>query len=192
MRIRIICLMMLLPICGLFGPAAAAQESQTGKNPSFRILTMPVVGIGTEGTLSFGARIGARWSESQNVYIQFKSAFSSQKTAFSCDGDGFVDGHAVKPWYTGEDSKGRWSVTAGYGYGFLPWLTAYAGLGYGQRALYWESFEGDWARVEPSSFSGAEMEAGVMASFGQFAVSAGVQTCMFKFTEINLGIGFLF
>ena len=35
--------MMLLPICGLFGPAAAAQESQTGKNPSFRILAMPVV-----------------------------------------------------------------------------------------------------------------------------------------------------
>lgn len=185
-------LFILLSLAGLSLPAARAQESLPAGGPSFRILVMPTVGIGTESTLSYGVRLGCQFGSVHTAYVQWKSHFASQKAAFSCDKTGEVQGLATKPWYTGEKDKSRWSVTAGYGYSLLPWLSVYAGAGYGKRALYWATAENRWAEVEPSTFSGLEMETGVMAFYKNFSVSVGAQTCMFKYSEITVGVGFLF
>ena len=74
-------------------------------------------------------------------------------------------------------------------------LFMYVGGGYGSRVLAWKMFADgnyDWARVTPSSFTGYEVELGLIYRPGVIAFSAGVQTNQFKYFEANVGIGVLF
>lgn len=109
----------------------------------------------------------------------------------SCDAKGNIEG--VKGWFTGKTQKSRFAITAGYMRQVFDPLYIFAGGGYGSRILTWEMFQTEekynYARVEPFSFRGYEVELGLLFRFGPVCLSAGVQTNQFKYFEANVGIG---
>ena len=74
----------------------------------------------------------------------------------------------------------------------------YLGGGYGARKVVRQSFDGvngekQYVQVAaPHSFTGFEIETGVIFRLQAVAISAGVQTNQFRYVEANLGIGVMF
>ena len=153
-------------------------------------LIMPTYSIGTSQS-SYGLMIG--FAKKIGGYIRAKSDFNFGITTVGvCDASGNTDEGSI--WLTGQDTKkSRLAITGGALFRVAKPLYLYVGAGYGSRILAWQSSNNtDYYRVEPVSFTGFEAEAGILANFGIFAISAGVQTNQFKYVEANLGIGLMF
>ena len=159
-------------------------------NP-LRTLIMPSFSF-NQSQYAYGLMLGI--CKRNGGYIRVKSDFSfGLNPTLSCDGEGKVDG--VQSWFTGESRKSRWAVTGGYLRKIIDPLYMYVGGGYGSRVLAWKMFADnnyEWARVTPSSFTGYEVELGLIYRPGVIAFSAGVQTNQFKYFEANVGIGVMF
>lgn len=156
-----------------------------------KALIMPSFSI-SSGHTSYGIMLGYA-KKGFGGYVRAKSDFNfGIPVAGSCDEQGKAGDQQL--WLTGEETrKSRYAVTAGALFRVLPPLYLYAGAGYGSRILAWQSSnKTEYYRVESSSFTGVEAEAGIIANFGIFAVSAGIQTNQFKYLEANVGIGVLF
>ena len=116
------------------------------------------------------------------------------KPSSNCSGDGTVDGETA--WFTGASRKSRFAITGGYLRQLAVPLYLYAGGGYGSRVLAWEMYmapgEYQYARVSTHSFSGIELEFGLLLRLNAVAVSAGIRTNQFKYLEASAGVGVLF
>lgn len=126
-------------------------------------------------------------------YVRAKSDFNFGIPIIgTCDSHGKVDGSQM--WLTGEETrKSRYAITGGALFRAIKHLYVYVGAGYGSRILAWQSSnKRDYYKVDIASFTGFEAETGLVANFGIFAFSAGVQTNRFKYVEANVGIGVLF
>lgn len=152
-----------------------------------RALIMPQYSIGKDQG-SYGLMVG--FVKKHGAFLRAKSDFNFISTSAACAEDGLIDGRM--PWYTGKSEKKRWAITAGYVARVAKPLYVYGGLGYGERVLAWERQDGSLVEYENASYKGLEAEVGLIARFGIFALSAGVQTNSFKYMEFNVGVGVLF
>ena len=147
---------------------------------------------------AYGFMLG--FCKNNGAFVHVKSNFEfGLETNLECDADGMIN--HVKGWFTGNEKKIRFAVTAGYMrrlfdvsrsssfYGFV-------GGGYGSRTLGWEMAGADgnyeYVRVSPSSFKGYEAELGLVFRLGGVTLSASAQTNQFKYYEANVGIGVMF
>lgn len=128
-------------------------------------------------------------------YVNMMSGFDYQfDYAQTCDRNGYVTSQNM-PFYNGKEKRVRGSVTAGTTVGFRIPLYIYMGAGIGYRALLWQSENGQWYKNMGSSFFGANLEAGLMASIKGFAISAGCSAIICgenNFVELKVGIGGIF
>lgn len=152
-------------------------------------LIMPTYSIGKSQS-SYGLMVG--FAKKFGGYIRAKSDFNfGLTTVGTCDASGNVGGSTA--WLTGQDTKkSRFAITGGALFRVAKPLYLYVGAGYGSRILAWQSYDGEYYRVETSSFTGIEAEAGLLLKLGVFALSAGVQTNQFKYMEANIGVGVMF
>lgn len=141
---------------------------------------------------SFGAMVGM--VAVNGAYVRFRSDFGSVSADLECDDTGaLTDGGTGTPYYKeGVSKKARMSVTAGYLRRIAKPLYGYIGAGYGNRALAWETVEGELVKNVDHSATGVAAEIGAIGRFGKFAVSVGCQTVNFKYMELSAGIGFFF
>ena len=108
----------------------------------------------------------------------------------------------LMPAYTGNRRFSEWNVNAGVVIDFLndrklnlhkhSMFGLYAGLGYGQYARYWEIEDGRWITYGPSAANGLSVGGGVIGSVKGLTISAGVNTIMAKYMEIEAGLGWTF
>lgn len=163
----------------------------TRKPEQRRTLVMLSAGVGAS-QFSFGAMVGM--VKKYGGYIHFLSDFGSASTDLDCDDSNALEGEDGIPYYTGTSKKARLSVTAGYlhRFGKKSPLYGYIGAGYGTRTLAWELVDGTLAKNKDHSAAGVAAELGVIARFSSFAFSAGYQTVMGKYHELNVGIGVMF
>ena len=91
-----------------------------------------------------------------------------------------------------QPEKARLSITGGYLCRIAKPLYAYVGAGYGNRALVWQTVEGEPVKNIDHSASGVAAEIGAIGRLGSFALTAGCQTVNFKYLELSVGIGFFF
>lgn len=154
-----------------------------------KALIMPTLSVAKSQT-SYGLMVGA--VKKFGGYVRAKTDFNfGLKTAGKMDQTGYLDdGYPV--WLSGNSKKSRLAVTAGGLFNVVNHLYLYLGAGYGNRVLAWEDSSGNYYQVSEASYSGLEAEAGVIARFGVFAISAGCQTNSFKYLEANIGVGVLF
>ena len=104
-----------------------------------------------------------------------------------------TSGGTGTPFYKeGASAKSRFSFTGGYLYRFMNPLYGYAGLGYGQRTLAWETTDGELVKNTDHSVSGLAFEIGAIGQYKNFALSLGLQTINFKYMELGVGIGYFF
>ena len=153
-----------------------------------RTLVMPTVGIGK--AMSYGVMVGIvrKWGG----YVKAKYSFTSLSTDASANDAGIIEGTSSQAWYTGKDQSGRFSVTAGALYRVALPFYLYAGLGYGNKTLAWEMADGRWAEAADHTYKGLEAEVGAIYRFGNYAVSAGVETTQCQYWEANVGVAIMF
>lgn len=144
-----------------------------------------------------GVRIGL----SHKAWGGYLSAnVSSGKKAFeyTCLGDGSIPaGGAI--YTNGAKSLYHFGLTAGVlclpirFYGFDTGRAGlYAGIGYGERNLYWQDIENKWAKVADRSWTGLGAEGGLVLFWKWLCVSAGIHTTGFAHTDVEAGIGIRF
>lgn len=108
----------------------------------------------------------------------------------------------IRPAYTGKRHFTEWNVSAGVVLNFLnkrslnlqqnSMFGVYAGLGYGQYSRYWQIEDGRWIEYAPAATQGVSFGGGVIGSIKGLTISAGVNSIMAKYMEIEMGLGWTF
>lgn len=152
--------------------------------------TLLMASIGVSPQMTFGARIG--YVNKVGSYAKFRSSFDFPTAAYNCTSDGVAEmGGYI---YTSGKAP-RYSchqATAGLLVRLSKNIYPYIGAGYAMRSVYWEDNYGKWAKVTDYSRNGLAAEAGLALKFGAFSLSAGASTTAFKYTEMEIGVGFMF
>lgn len=186
------------PVDTLVSISAGETNSQTytmvstikPKEPR-RMLVMAEMGY-HPSQLSYGGMIG--FVRKNGAYVKFRSDFGSASADLECDDTGaLTSGGEGTPYYKeGVSQKSRLSVTAGYLRQLWTPVYLYAGAGYGNRTLAWETVEGELVKNTDHSASGVAAELGVIGRLGKFALSVGFHTVNFKHHEVSVGVGVIF
>lgn len=108
----------------------------------------------------------------------------------------------IMPAYTGRRRFTEWNVNAGVVLNFLnkrslnlhknSMFGMYAGLGYGQYSRYWQIEGGRWIEYAPAATQGVSFGGGLIGSIKGLTISAGVNSIMAKYMEIEMGLGWTF
>ena len=108
----------------------------------------------------------------------------------------------IMPAYTGRRRFTEWNVNAGVVLNFLnkrslnlqqnSMFGVYAGLGHGQYSRYWQIEDGRWIEYAPAATQGVSFGGGVIGSIKGLTISAGVNSIMAKYMEIEMGLGWTF
>lgn len=143
---------------------------------------VPDEAVGVMATYHYG-----RWGG----YLGFRSNYTFSKTAYDCSSDGeLASGGSF--WGTGEYRKTNLTACVGGLVQVRRLLSVYAGAGYGIRKMAWEDIDDAWAEVVDWSHSGIAAEAGLIFTYKELAISAGVSTVKFKTASFTCGIGIKF
>ena len=124
------------------------------------------------------------------LYVRFDSNFRFPAADYTCTSDGQASYGQI--WTTGRSAHSCLSATGGVLWHPLPWLTTYAGAGYGVRGVYWEDISNRWVRVSDASCRGVAADLGFVFNIDHFCLSAGVTTIAFRRLDGCLGIGLFF
>lgn len=151
------------------------------------ILAMASFGVVPQ--FSYGLMLG--YVKKFGGYAKFRSDFHFGQAAYKCNNAGKIDGGGLL-WANGQQRKSRMQATGGVLFRLTKWCYPYAGAGYGSRTVQWQDYQGEWAQVTDYSCEGIAAEAGMILKMGPVAVSAGVSTTAFKYSELELGIGVMF
>ena len=138
-------------------------------------------------------------------YVKGRSNFQTTK---AIEGLHIYDGgiigitNPLVPSYTGRTRFTEWNMNAGVVLNFLnkkalnlhnnSMFGLYAGVGYGQYTRYWEIGDGRWIEYAPTAVQGLSFGGGVIGSIKGLTISAGVNTIMAKYMEIEMGLGWTF
>jgi hypothetical protein len=103
--------------------------------------------------------------------------------------------------YNGQIASKRSAYTGGFYFGGRQ-VAVYLGGGYGTRELIYGidqyaygnsvSTGSSWVKLLGNSYTGAEIEGGLILKIGSFQLMGGVSTIQGKYTDYNLGIGLNF
>ena len=159
---------------------------------------------------SAGLMVGQVYGEVTRVcgvgwYVKGRSNFQTTKAmeGVRIQRGGWIGvSNPLMPVYTGRTRFTEWNVNSGVVLNFLNKRTLnlhknsmfgiYAGVGYGQYARYWEIADGRWFEYAPTSVQGLSVGGGVIGSIKGLTISAGVNTIMAKYMEIEMGLGWTF
>lgn len=142
--------------------------------------------------LAYGAMAGYVMGNN-GFYLKHTSNFASKNEAIAlCNYGGELHVDGTTPQYSGTTHTARYTLTAGYVRRLSSWLMLYAGAGYGERTLQWETSDSDWITNDDCSHAGITVDIGGVVQLGSFALSIGCTTTEFEFAECTAGIGYLF
>lgn len=174
--------------------------------PNQSIITTYVLGTyayGFSPQSSFGFTIGQAYN-GFGWFVDFRSNWNfkhlSGFTRVVDDMNAPLDygGGPTWPFYTGESEVSHMVLHAGFAY-YHPLgdnrftnIGAYLGLGAGMRNRVIRTADDEWCLFKPNSYSGFTGNMGVILSVYGLTLRAGVNTIMFKYLEIEAGLGWMF
>ena len=139
--------------------------------------------------MSYGLMIGT--VRKSGAYIKARTNFNTISPSYNCNINGEMENGGVI-WSDGVESRSRFIITGGMMFHAMPWLYPYIGAGYGSKQLYLQDTEKQWATVTDYSYKGLSIDAGLLFKFNKIVVSTAVCNTAFKYTEGEIGIGFIF
>ena len=139
---------------------------------------------------AFGFTAGQFTRMGWYVSLMSNFNFTGINSNLESNGNGNVNMGRYLPFYSGNTSTTRISITSGFVNKLTPSVAWYAGLGFGHRALFWETTDHQWIKNKLFSTTGIDMECGVLFDLDDFILSFGVVTSNFVATEFKIGIGF--
>jgi hypothetical protein len=147
------------------------------------IFLMPGVSVGK--TLAYSIMVG--YADNWGGYARFRFNFAS-KGEFVKGGknDAFYDNAFVR--------SGRTSFTAGLMKSLSESAYIYVGGGYGSKWVQWETISQQRVEISELTYSGTDIDLGVIFKIGNFAVGGGVNALIGEQInpELNLSIGLTF
>jgi len=160
--------------------------------PCFNPFVLAVGGFST--TKDWSAGLMAGMCGVAGFYVKGATNFAANKKCdYTCGANGQISyqGEQILPFYSGKQSTNNWMVTAGTMVRMYVPLYLYIGGGYGQRNLYWELNGGGWVNNDAYSYRGFAGDIGLMGNIKHVAISIGVSSINFKYTECQIGIGYM-
>ncbi|MBR6971235.1 MAG: outer membrane beta-barrel protein [Bacteroidales bacterium] len=158
------------------------------------IFIIPQIGFSPEWNA--GAMLGVKFKNSNmGIYASYRSNFTFVSSDLS------IDSSEEPSHLTGSHKVSLQSATAGLLFQFseTPRINLYAGAGYGNRNVYWQTTSNQWAEVTDRTTKGLVLEAGILYSPPKhfwhkpgLTLSAGLSTISFKTIGLTLGIGLSF
>lgn len=143
--------------------------------------------------ISYGAMFGLSsplWGG--YVRTRFRNHISGLPvTTYECELDGTMFS-GNKFWPSGRSEVSSIYLAGGILFPVKRWVALYAGAGYGERKLVWEDVGGLWALVSDWSASGIVAETGLLLSWRNLALSAGISTISFRTAAFTCGVGVRF
>lgn len=94
-------------------------------------------------------------------------------------------------WLTGNLKQSYWNVTGGVIARLWSPVHVYAGAGYSERTVAWETFGGGYMELEPDTYNGVAVECGLMLKIKKVLVNMGTVYNNRYFVG-NFGIGYCF
>lgn len=169
----------------------ALPVAMTKSKRRLNTLIMPQLGYNQD--LSLGVMIG--FLRRNGFYVKALASLESGSSSYVCSESGVIqiEGQPCYPYYKNDvASHPGFSVSTGYLRELWKPLIVYVGAGYGSRKVIWETIDG--AKVDNDGLSaiGIAAECGAILRLGKFAVSCGVQTINFTYSEMQFGLGFIF
>lgn len=152
---------------------------------------------------SYGLMIGQTYKHGVGWFVDARSDFhvvSASGTLTSSVG-GCINGE--RPFYSGNSETEMLAVHVGFVMDFLEakhvvrknrfnTFGPYIGLGYGHRKLLFETVDNQWIKHDPSTYKGFSLNAGLMGSIYGLTLKAGVSTINFQYTDVEVGLGWMF
>ncbi len=160
------------------------------------IFIIPQIGFSPEWNA--GAMLGVKFKNSNmGIYASYRSNFTFVSSDLS------IDSSEEPSHLTGSHKVSLQSATAGLLFQFseTPRINLYAGAGYGNRNVYWQTTSNQWAEVTDRTTKGLALEAGIIyspvvdksnAEKPGISLSAGLSTISFKTIGLTIGIGLSF
>ena len=138
-------------------PIKTGEEKIERRAPHVSALAGIVSSIYPDLSAGFAAGVTVgKWA----VFLQARSNFRWQKSAYECFSDGTADSGF---FWSGEGRRvNRHNITLDVSYAVWEPVSVYAGAGYGVRTLCWEDYEGNWAKVADRSYGSAAVDAGLL------------------------------
>lgn len=133
--------------------------------------------------LQVGLMAGASHPSGFGCYVSWQ-----MHPSFIGLGKTYVADNPDRIWANGKSSVKEQSARAGLLFGKGP-LIFYLGAGYGNRRVFWQDSDQDWALIPSYSFSSVSVEAGGMIPLGRLCLSLGVESLAFKTMGVTAGIG---
>ena len=132
-------------------------------------------------------RIG--WYGSVQIEPNFKL-----RGDYECNKDGYinVNGNDILPFYSGEKTFSRIAINAGGVIRFGEPVYLYGGIGYGQRNTFWELLDEKWVKNKGLSYSGVNLELGLIFKIKNFVFSTGISSIQADYLDFKIGIGWNF
>ena len=167
------------------------------KDDRWKGLVMPILGYDFQ-RMSYGIMFGV--VKRTGGYIKAKTNFNSFKFPTNSYpitltlNEGIATDVSTKNevWLSGEEKHGDFSITGGVLQQIWKPLYLYAGAGYGVHERILQTIEGHWAECQDNTYRGVEAEIGALFQVKGAAISLGIQTNSFKYSAMNVGIGYLF
>ena len=147
-------------------------------------MILPGCSFGNTLSYSFMAGYMKKWGG----YVKIKSSFGSKdKNA--------TKGDVEDAFFNGNSKKGRFSVYAGTVGQLHPNICMYAGIGYGNKWLQWETVNSEQIEIASGTYSGIDPEIGVLFKIKMFTLGGGFN-CLIgqghKNGEGNISVGVIF
>jgi len=160
--------------------------------PCFNPFVLAMGGISTTKDWSAGLMAGV--CGVAGFYVKGNTNFAANKQCdYTCGADGLINyqGEQALPFYSGKKATNNWMVTGGAIVRMYIPLYLYVGGGYGQRNLFWEMTDGGWVNNTAGTYRGFTGDIGLMGNIKHFAISLGVSSINFKYTEFQIGLGYM-
>ena len=147
-------------------------------------MILPGCSFGNTLSYSFMAGYMKKWGG----YVKIKSSFGNKdKNA--------TKGDVEDAFFNGNSKKGRFSVYAGTVGQLHPNICMYAGIGYGNKWLQWETVNSEQIEIASGTYSGIDPEIGVLFKIKMFTLGGGFN-CLIgqghKNGEGNISVGVIF
>ena len=110
----------------------------------------------------------------------------------NCQKDGSIDTNGTKPYFTGETRHSNYTLTLGAIHHISRNIRFFEGIGYGRCTTAWQKSEsegGGYLLNEGLTHKGVSVEAGVLASFNRFTMTASIITIAGKQWQGCIGLG---
>jgi hypothetical protein len=146
------------------------------------LFLMPGISVGGVLSYSFMAGYARKWGG----YLRARSNFAYRGTK---DDSGYQTDNF---FWSGATKTGRFATVAGCLTRLSRFCYLYAGAGYGEKWVHWQTESARWIEMDDLHVSGIEYEAGLLFRYKKVSAGAGLSHLPGSSPEAGLSIGIIF